>query len=825
MYDGVGFWIAGLGLVGGYLMAVFLKLIPSMFHRRLVLLMGVVCLGLVGLLSRMFWLTVVDGDSARALAESRLIRRTWLPTTRGRVLDRTGRVLAYDQASYDISISYPVLSGEWAEKRAARYARKAHKDRWDLYEDRERDAIVERYRLIYQEHVEASLRTIAVYAKTELEELHATRERIVSRVERQHQSIIEARVRNAVSDRERQGYRVTEADRARYLKNASQKILAQTVGHAVVERVKDEVGFELMRMTTREVPAMSYVKGGNEALEEMIPLFPGMEISDNTLRVYPFATETVILDRSSFPLPLRDESTVRVVVDDLGSLVLGSVRDRVFREDADRRRGAIEQDDALRARALTSSGVDRGRYGDQDRVGHTGVESALEHELRGLRGLRTEHLQTRSVEEIEPTPGRDVRLTLDMSLQARIRAILDPRVGLTRVQPWHDNVDMDTGLELDAGVVVLDVATGEVLAMVSTPVGPRDGDWSRLGLTTEEEIERFKLERSPYVNRAIAKPYQPGSVAKALILCGSAKLGMYERDERIEATGSLYPDRPTILRSWIFRKYEGMTHFDQLGRHPDGSDALMVSSNVFFFKLGERLGPAGIEEVYSLFGVGTSIDLGIGRSWRGSTGIFDGQGGTLPVSPEDAIQMGIGQGPVTWTPMHAADAYATIARGGIEIAPRMIRTGGMPEVRNLELPGWVIQQTLDGLYEVVNNPKDGTGYGVTYDAITDPMFNAPGVDVWGKTGTATASPLVIDPDGDGPLDPRVVRKGDHSWYVSLVGREGGAPEYAIAVVVDYGGSGGRVSGPINNQIVHALVAEGYLPESAEVANQVGEVSP
>ncbi len=805
-------------------MALFLKLIPSMFHRRLVLLMGVVCLGLVGLLSRMFWLTVVDGDSARELAESRLIRRTWLPTTRGRVLDRTGQVLAYDQASYDVSISYPVLSGEWARQRAARYARRAHKDGWDLYDDRERDAIVEKYRLIYQEHVEASLRTIAAYTRTDLDELLETRALIVSRIERQYQAIVDARVRNAVDERERQGYRVTEADWARYLKNASQKIKEQTVAHAVVERVSDADGFELMRMTTREVPAMSYVKGGDEALEEMIPLFPGMEISDNTRRVYPFDSQAVILDRSSFPLPLRDESTVRVVVEDLGSLVLGSVRDRVFREDADRRRDALADDESLRERAMTSDGVDRGRYGDLDRVGHTGVESALEHELRGLRGLRTEHLQTRSVEEIPPTPGRDVRLTLDMALQARIRAILDPRVGLTRVQPWHENEYMETGVELDAGVVVLDVATGEVLAMVSTPVGPRDGDWGRLGLTSDEAIERFKVERSPYVNRAIAKPYQPGSVAKALVLCGAAKLGKYALDERIEATGSLYPDQPTMLRSWIFKKYPGMTHYHQLQRHPDGSDALMVSSNVFFFTLGQRLGPAGIDDVYSMFGVGTPIDLGVGVSWKGSTGVFDGKGGTLPISPEDAIQMGIGQGPVTWTPLHAVDAYATIARGGIEISPRIIRTGGMPEVRNLDLPSWVIRETLDGLHEVVNNREFGTGQRVTYDTVQDPIFNAEGIDVWGKTGTATSSPLVIDPDGDGPLESRVVRQGDHSWYVSLVGREGGAPEYAIAVVVDYGGSGGRVSGPINNQIVHALVTEGYLPDGSEVANRVGEVS-
>ncbi len=791
------------------------KLIPSMFHRRLVLLMVAVCLGFSGLLSRMFWMTVVEGDSARALAESRLIRRTWLPTTRGRVLDRTGRVLAYDQASYDVAIDYPVLSGEWALTRAKRYARKAHKDRWDLYDDQERDAIVENYRRIYQEHVEASLRTIAAYTGVGLDEVHERRQEIVDRIEGQHRQIIEARVRNDVEERERQGYVVTDRDLDRYVKKASQKIKEQTISHPVVEGVRDAVGFELMRMTTREVPAMTYVAGGQAALEEMIPLFPGMEISDNTRRVYPFESQAVVLDRSQFPLPLRSEEVVRVRVEDLGSLVLGRVRDSVYKEDADRRRLALDSDSWLREVALTDEGVDRGRYREDDRVGHTGVESAMEHRLRGLRGLRTEHLQTRGVSEIAPDAGQDVVLTLDMALQARVRAVLDPAVGLTRVQPWHENEYMAVGTELDAAAVVLEVATGEILAMVSTPVAPRDGDWGRLGLSSDEAVERFREERSPYVNRAISKPYQPGSVAKALVLCGASKLGLYAEGERIEATGSLYPDRPTMLRSWIFRKYPGMTHFDQLKRHPDGTDALMVSSNVFFFKLGERLGPKGIDEVYSMFGVGVPIELEIGSSWAGSTGVFDGKGGTLPISPEDAIQMGIGQGPITWTPLHAADSYATIGRGGFMMKPRIIREGGMPEVSNIGIPGWAIQQTLKGLFEVVNNSEFGTGEHVTYGTIRDPVFNVPGVDVWGKTGTATSSPLVMDLDGDGPMDAQVVRKGDHSWYVSLVGREGAAPEYAVAVVVDYGGSGARVSGAINNQVIWALVDEGYLPEVSE----------
>ena len=85
------------------------------------------------------------------------------------------------------------------------------------------------------------------------------------------------------------------------------------------------------------------------------------------------------------------------------------------------------------------------------------------------------------------------------------------------------------------------------------------------------------------------------------------------------------------------------------------------------------------------------------------------------------------------------------------------------------------------------------------------------VIAWAKTGTADAPDIIVDPDGEeGPLAPVVARTGDHSWFVVLAGPEGGEPRYAIAVMMEYAGSGGRVSGPIANQIVHALKHEGYL---------------
>jgi penicillin-binding protein 2 len=86
----------------------------------------------------------------------------------------------------------------------------------------------------------------------------------------------------------------------------------------------------------------------------------------------------------------------------------------------------------------------------------------------------------------------------------------------------------------------------------------------------------------------------------------------------------------------------------------------------------------------------------------------------------------------------------------------------------------------------------------------------PGVTVWAKTGTAQAPVIRMDDDGDGTPD-RTVKGLEHGWFVGLAGDAGeNRPRYAIAVLLENGGSGGKSAGPIANQVIHALVAEGYL---------------
>ncbi|MFN5662725.1 MAG: penicillin-binding transpeptidase domain-containing protein, partial [Planctomyces sp.] len=176
--------------------------------------------------------------------------------------------------------------------------------------------------------------------------------------------------------------------------------------------------------------------------------------------------------------------------------------------------------------------------------------------------------------------------------------------------------------------------------------------------------------------------------------------------------------------------------------------------------------------------------------------------------------MGIGQGPVAWTPLHAADAYATLARSGLRIVPRLRMDEPLRSI-NLGLNPRSVAIALEGLSKAVNDER-GTGHHITVDwpdgARRENIFTAPGVQVWGKSGTADSGQKARDAQGRLLADDRGQAISlDHAWFVVLAGRAGeNRPRYAVAVLVEFGGSGGRIAGPLTNQILLALKAEGYL---------------
>lgn len=778
------------------------RFIPSMFHRRLLLLFAGCTGAALVLAGQTARLTLVQGERLRSEAESRMVRHSWIPTTRGRIFDRHGRILAIDRPGYDLAVEYPVLTGQWAQRQAERQARIDYADRWEEMSADERTEAIERRRRYFDRHVEAMWQEMSAQCQVDRAELQARIDAVVARISRMQEHITDVRRQREIRELMDSGRVLDDQALEEIERRVSAPIAELSAAHVLITDTTDEIAFRFLRLMEQRVPVPSRLADE----PQYVPRFPGLEVIDATDRAYPLDSVSVEVDRRTLPRLIRKEETSNLAIDGIAWHVLGRVRVGPTREDEQARKALIDSDPEFARRVLTEAGTDRGRYFDKDLVGVGGVEGAREAKLRGLRGLRTIHLDTGLVEQLDPVPGDDVFLTLDVMLQARVRAAMDPEVGLAQVQPWHANESLPIGTPLHGAAVVLDIDRAEILALVSTPHVPREG------FPPGPETDRFMAIHAPYVNRAISKPYPPGSIAKALVLCGAVTQGVHNLDTGIVCTGHLLPDQPAMFRCWIYKHYNGLTH-SPTGEPLFAPEALQRSCNIYFYTLGQRLGARGIAQVYHSFGVGKAFDLGIGPEWPGKVGRIgsnDSDGSDLGTS--DAILMGIGQGPVTWTPLHAADAYATLARAGYRIRPRLIADDASEAV-DLGLDRRAVNEAMEGLSLSVNH-QNGTGHHLTYtdEGVTrrEPIFNVPGVEIWGKTGTATAPDLRLDPDGNGPLPEQVVLSGDHSWFVVLVGPAGEGPRYAIAVIMEYAGSGGRVSGPIVNQIIWALRHEGYL---------------
>lgn len=752
--------------------------IPSMFIRRLMLLGVLFVCAVVVLAGQSYRLTVAQGDKHLETAEGRLLLEKWTPTVRGKVLDRKGRVLALDKPGFDVMVSYPVISGEWAYDQAMRQARKENRAGWFKLNAEQRDEIARRLLPPYEkQQAEVWTRLARVLAITP-DEMENTRNTIRAKVQR---TVSTTKLRWLEERIEKFGP-VNDRGEEMTIRDVDRPVSVERDTYPVAQGASEDKLFELRRIESE---------------------LPGVQVVESAVRVYPYESMLVTLDATKYPAAIRQGKPDEFIVQVKGvaTHILGWMR------------GLQAEDLKSNPRKDETTGeLNRARYMDRDTVGASGVEASMEKTLRGLRGVRREHLDT-GEKEVEPSvPGGDINLTIDVNLQSRVQAIMSPESGLGAFQWWHRSTTigqeqmMKDGTPLNGASVVLDVESGEVLAMVSMP------SFTRSQLQDTPETVFNDPLTSAFINRAIAKPYPPGSIVKPLILTAAVSQGVHSLATRIDCHGFLYPDKPTLYRCWKY-KQQHSTHNDVFGGPLDGAQAISQSCNIYFFTLGRALGIEGVRKWYEAFGVGTHFNLGIGPEWPGSAmKKLPGKDGRIePVQLQDAIFMGIGQGPVDWTPMHAANAYATLARNGTWIGPRIFKDA-KPVARDLRLDSRAVDVALEGLHMATNDERYGSAVGLAIqrDGVSTKvqMFNHPDLDIRGKTGTAAAPRLFADINDDG--DKELAREGDHSWFLAMVGPKGKTPKYVIATVMEYAGSGGRVSGPIVNQIIWALKAEGYL---------------
>lgn len=380
-------------------------------------------------------------------------------------------------------------------------------------------------------------------------------------------------------------------------------------------------------------------------------------------------------------------------------------------------------------------------YALGDVIGKSGVEKQYESVLRGRDGIghRTVDVRERAVSEIwqtavAPQPGSDLVLTIDWRLQRAAQQALGPRIG---------------------SVVVLRPATGEILAMVSYPwFDPQSfiGDGGARAFGAVASDPSF-----PFINRAIRAVYPPASVFKILMMAALIEERTYPPGHSIMCHGQfVFGD--TIFKDWV-EEGHGLIDLD---------DALAQSCDIYFYQAGLALGINAIADYSTAFGLGaiTGIDLpgevaGLvpTPAWKlreRGTGWVGG----------DTVNLSIGQGYITVTPLQIANLVAMVANGGDIYRPHVVK-----EIRDSE-SGEVLARTEP---ELLHHAEiSGATFAAVRDAmrmvITEgtalPVITTDAVAVAGKTGTAEVG----------------VEDHWHSWFAAYGPFEAGDHDDQIVVV-------------------------------------------
>jgi len=747
--------------------------VPSMFHRRLLLVLtGIVCVTLI-LGVQVARLTLgASAAQSRQEAEDALKMHDVIETVRGRILDRKGRVLAMDQPGWDVAVDYRVISGQWADRQALSAAKKTAGQSWYELSADERDALIREHRDPYDQQVELLWQTLGGIAGTD-------------------QETIERRLNDVRKEVSTLSSHLYELWRLRRMQELRENVTIDEVVRPIAEQQSYHTVLRDVPESTRKV-VDSFIRNGQ--VDPALEVWQQVELRQPRQRRYPLETLTIQLDRSALPTPLRHDDPVEVTVQGVGLHILGQMRD-VWQQD-------FEGPDSMPRFDVRH---DLKGYRAGDRMGGWGIESSMEHRLRGTRGTLVEHLDTQVQDRVEPTPGRDVRLTIDIQLQAHIAAMMDPSIGLMVSQPWHGPYGKSVqGQELTGAAVVIEVESGHVLAAVSHP------GFGLEQMRDDPDSVFRDAERLPFTNRAVARPYNPGSTIKPVLLAAAISAGVHGVDDVIVCDGHLEPGHPDRYRCWIFKKY--------LDRHGplQGPEAIARSCNIFFYTLGREMGIKRLADWYGRFGLGRKPDCALQEALPGT--LPDPAKVSRANAVADATFLGIGQGPINWTALQAANSYATLARGGIYMDPTFVvdEHRSLPrQQKDIQLHPAGMVSAIKGLDWASNDGSMGTTHHLPITG-REKIFNVDGVRIMAKSGTADPGNFRwIDLDFDNSVDEGEIVKNpdyaDHAWCVAMIQPEGATkPTHVVAVIVEYAGSGGATSGPIVNQIVHAMVEEGYL---------------
>lgn len=425
-------------------------------------------------------------------------------------------------------------------------------------------------------------------------------------------------------------------------------------------------------------------------------------------------------------------------------------------------------------------------------VGRFGAERLYDQILRGQHGLRRFVVDARGRPQHEgwaklasdkvsslqvPTPGHDIYLSIDIDAQ---------RLAYQALEGYESG-----------SVVLMDPRTGELIASVSKPSFDPNIWSGRLTAKAKHEIDENPYH--PMLDKSV-KSYFPGSLYKVVTAVAAMEEGILDPEQPIDSPGAYeYGNR-------IFHCHKRAGH-----GHVDLNGAMAASADVYFYKLGEKMGIDTLAVYGNYFGFGERL-LGINGESSGvvPTRAYHEEYSLGGFQHGLSLSSAIGQGAVRTSPLQIAVAFSALANHGVVYRPHLLLESNTvssqllegpptleesevitkqytPEViRRLPAASANIQRVRRSLERAVHDPKRATGYRAA------PSFGR----IAGKTGTAQVKTIVR---GYRRLKEQRWEHRDHAWFAGFAPYD--SPKLTVVVFLEHGGSGGKDAAPVVRKIL------------------------
>ena len=409
------------------------------------------------------------------------------------------------------------------------------------------------------------------------------------------------------------------------------------------------------------------------------------------------------------------------------------------------------------------------------RIGKNGVEKIYDLVLRGKAGNSQVEVNAfgriiRELERHEGQPGDDLVLTLDAGLQRYVSARI---------------------AEKSASAVVLDIHTGDVLALASSP--SYDPNLFTKGISSKDWNALLNNPKKPLISKAISGQYPPGSTFKMMVALAALEGGIAGRTHEVTCKGEVELGNRTF-------------HCWKRGGHGTMRmvEALEQSCDVYFYDVALRVGINRIAKMARRFGLGEKSDIDLhgeqpglvpDRDWKSANFETGWQKG-------ETLVAGIGQGFMLATPLQLAVMTARIASGGVAVTPHLSRRALQrtpeegaepgPDFASMGLSPAALAVVVEGMKRVVNGSR-GTA--------RKARIIEPELAMAGKSGTSQVRNISKAERRSGLLKnyQRPWEERDHALFVAFAPIHD--PRYSIAIVVEHGGGGSSVAAPIARDIL------------------------